>query len=103
MLGSSLSRAFSATLVLFILAFAGFAQDLDDVSVSGKITDSNGQAVVGATVTATSLDTTAERTVVTDDKGAYRIVKLKPGIYKVKASASGFGIQETPEIPTISA
>ena len=55
------------------------AQDLDDVTISGKVTDSNGLAVVGATVTATSVDTGEVRTVVTDDEGRYRLVKLKAG------------------------
>ena len=43
------------------------------------------------------------RTVVTNGDGQYRIVKLKPGNYKVKASQSGFGSLETPAITTISA
>ncbi len=79
------------------------AQDLDDVTISGRITDSNGLAVVGATVTATEVATGIARTIVTDDDGQYRFLKLKPGTYKVKATADGFGTQETPAIPTISA
>ena len=39
----------------------------------------------------------------TDDEGRYRIVKLKPGTFKIKAMAKGFGIQETPGIVTVSA
>ncbi|MBK9768988.1 MAG: hypothetical protein IPP63_19375 [Chloracidobacterium sp.] len=31
------------------------------------------------------------------------LVKLKPGTYKIKVAASGFGTQETPEIATVSA
>ena len=62
--------------------------------------DSNGLVVVGASVTVTSVDTGETRTVVTDDEGRYRFLKLKPGTYKVKASASGFGAQETPDILT---
>ena len=39
-------------LAVFIFAFsvAGFAQDLDKVTMSGKITDSNKAAIAGATV-----------------------------------------------------
>lgn len=103
MFGSILPRVAALTFLLAVLVFAVFAQDLDDVTISGKITDSSGLSVVGATVVVTSVDTGEERTVVTDDEGRYRLVKLKPGTYKVKASASGFGAQETPEIVTISA
>lgn len=80
-----------------------FGQDLDDVTMSGKVLDANGLAVVGASVIATSVETGEKRTVITDDEGRYRIVKLKPGTYKIKATASGFEVQETPEIPTVSA
>ncbi len=103
MFGSILSRVSAYTLVLFICAFFVSAQDLDDVTFSGKITDVNGLAIVGARVTAISIEMGVDRTVTTNEDGRYRIVELKPGIYKVNVSASGFGIQETPEIATISA
>lgn len=103
MFRSTLSRVSAFGLLLLVLSFTSVAQDLDDVTVSGKITDSNGLAVVGATVVAISVETGEQRTVVTDDEGRYTIVKLKPGTYKIKASASGFGTQETPGIPTIAA
>ena len=98
-----LLRVSAFTLLLTFAVAVSFAQDLDDVTFSGKITDSAGLAVVGASVAATSVDTGESRTVVTDDEGRYRIVKLKPGTYKIKTSLSGFGTQETPEITTISA
>ena len=98
-----LSPAF--VLALFTLGFCliASAQDLDDVTITGKITDSNGLAVVGASVTATSVERGESRTVVTNDEGVYQIVKLKPGTYKIKATGSGFGVQETTPIKTISA
>ena len=103
MFGRNLSRLCAFTLLLLVCCLASFAQDLDDVTIAGKLTDANGLAVVGGSVTATSIETGESRTVVTSDEGRYRIVKLKPGTYKIKASASGFGIQETPEIMTVSA
>ncbi|MEJ7623888.1 MAG: carboxypeptidase regulatory-like domain-containing protein [Pyrinomonadaceae bacterium] len=102
MFSSFIPRASALVLILSIFAFSGFAQDLDDVTVSGKITDSNNLAVAGATVTATSIGTGEVRTVITNDDGRYTIVKLKPGVYKIKATATGFGPQETPEIITVS-
>ncbi len=103
MFGRILSRSFAFVLILLAVTIVGFAQDLDDVTISGRIQDSNGLAVVGATVTVTSVDTGDVRTLSTDDDGRYRFLKLKPGTYKVKATASGFGAQETPAIVTISA
>ena len=103
MFGRILPPVFAFTLFLFAFSMCCIAQDLDDVTFNGKVTDANGLVVVGASVTATSVDTGEARTVVTDDEGRYRIIKLKPGTYKIKATASGFGILETPPIVTISA
>jgi hypothetical protein len=95
---------FVVFLCLFVFAFAtiGFAQDLDTVTISGKIADSNNAPIVGASVTATQVETGTERTVVTDDDGRYRIIQLQPGTYNVKATSSGFGITENKGLITIS-
>ncbi len=103
MLGRILSRNFAFVIILFAASLVAFGQDLDDVTISGRVQDSNGLAVVGATVTVTSVNTGEVRTLTADSDGHYRFLKLKPGTYKVKATASGFGAQETPEIPTNSA
>ena len=103
MFGRILSRSFTLVLVLFAVSMAAFAQDLDDVTISGKVLDSNGLAIVGANITATEINTGVDRSGVTDSDGQYRLIKLKPGTYKFKAAASGFGSQETSEIVTISA
>lgn len=97
--------AFSTLVIgvlLFITTLDGFSQDLDNVTISGKITDSNNAPLVGASVTAILTTTGAERTVVTDDDGNYRIITLPPGIYKVKFSANGFGAKEQTELNTVA-
>jgi hypothetical protein len=38
-----------ALVSIFILVVSALSQDLDDVVFSGRVTDSNGQSVVGAT------------------------------------------------------
>ena len=78
------------------------AQDLDDVTIAGKLTDSNGLAIVGASVTATEIETGVERTVTTNDEGRFRIIELKPGVYKVRAASTGFGAQEKIDLQTVS-
>ena len=92
MFGRIFNRSFALTIFVLAAAFFTFAQDLDDVTISGKIVDANGQAVQGATVTATLTETREARNVVTDDEGRYLFLKLKPGTYKVKVTASGFGV-----------
>lgn len=87
---------------LFAFAMSVSGQDLDDVSISGKITDVNGLAVAGATVTATQAESGITRTVTTNDEGRYRIIELRPGTYKVKVSQSGFGAKERVDLKTIS-
>ena len=92
----------SAVLVCqFILCI--YAQDLDDITIRGEVTDSNGAVLVGATVTAISTANEAERTLVTDGNGRYRFIKLPPGIYRIKVSADGFGTKETREFEFLSA
>ncbi len=89
---------------LSLLAFTvtSFAQSLDTVTFAGRVLDPNGLAVVGATVTATQIETGQERTVVTNDEGRYQIIQLKPGTYIVKATSGGFGVKENQGIITIS-
>ncbi len=97
-------KSLLSILSIFALSavFSVSAQDLDDVTITGKITDSNGLAVAGASVTATEVQTAVTRTVTTDDEGRYRIIELKPGVYKVTASATGFGAKERIDLQTIS-
>lgn len=103
MLGRIILRSFALSLCVLATAFFAFTQDLDDVTISGKVVDANGQAVLGATVTATLTETRESRNVATDDEGRYLFLKLKPGTYKIKVTAGGFGAQETPDIATVSA
>ncbi len=97
-------RAFLAAAFAFLLACstAAFAQDLDDVTISGRIVDPNGQAIAGATVTATRIETGQSRSVTTNDEGRYRIIELTPGTYTVRAEASGFGTKERIDLVTVS-
>ncbi|MBV9242523.1 MAG: TonB-dependent receptor, partial [Acidobacteria bacterium] len=101
-------KLFVRTCVLALCVFIGvlvsFSQgDLDTVTFSGRITDSNGLAVVGATVTATLVDTGEAHTVAANDDGRYKFAGLKPGRYTIKATAKGFGITTTEPIVTVAA
>ncbi len=88
--------------LISVFSIAIFAQDLDDVTISGKVTDSNNQAILGATVTAKLITTGAERTVQSDDEGRYRLIELPPGIYTIKVTMQGFGVKERKDLTTVS-
>jgi outer membrane receptor protein involved in Fe transport len=91
-----------AILSILLFSLAVSAQDLDDVTLTGRVADSKGLAIVGATVRATLVDTGAERTVVTNDEGRFRLIELKPGLYKVTVSQTGFGTKERTDLQTVS-
>ncbi len=77
-------------------------QDLDDVSLSGRVTDQNGAVVVGAQVTATLSTPPLTRTVTTDNAGRFRLVELPPGTYTVRASSAGFAVEERTGLSTLA-
>jgi hypothetical protein len=101
-LGRLLFSAMLLSLLMFTFAVSGFSQDLDDVTISGKVADTNGASIVGASITATQIEKNIERTVVTDEDGRYRIVDLEPGTYKVRATSQGFGAKERIDLVTIA-
>jgi hypothetical protein len=90
------------SIALLVAAISANAQDLDDVTFAGKVVDSNNLAIVGATVTVTETTSGTERTVTTNDEGRYRGIEFKPGTYKIKVSASGFGAKERVDLETVS-
>lgn len=89
-------------LAVFAIAPAASAQSLDTVTISGRVADSNNAPVVGASVTATLVTTGVERTVITDDDGRFRVIELQPGLYKVRASSTGFGAKEKANLETLA-
>ncbi len=78
------------------------AQDLDNVTITGIVTDQNGAVIPGATVKATLVTTKLERTVVADDNGQYKIIQLSPGGYIVKAVFTNFAAEEKTDLNTIA-
>ncbi|MFN2578008.1 MAG: carboxypeptidase regulatory-like domain-containing protein [Pyrinomonadaceae bacterium] len=79
------------------------AQDLDSVTISGKVTDQNGALVPGASITATVLATKLVRTTAADGEGNYKLIQLPPGIYSIKASFTNFTTEEKTNLTTIAA
>src|SRR5712692_8511468 len=95
---------------LFVLLSALFclaaqptsAQDLDTVTIAGRVADQNGAVIPGASVTATLVKTKVARTVVADGDGRYKIIQLEPGVYSIKADFKGFAAEEKTDLATIA-
>ncbi len=86
---SLFARVTIFTIAVALFALPVYAQS-SKADIVGTITDSNGAAVQGATVTITKIDTNATRTVTTGDSGEYQAPALEIGIYKVTATKQGF-------------
>jgi len=92
-------RLQSAALALSLLAVAGFVANISTPVVqaqtgttgalSGVVADSTGAMVPGAKVIVTDTATDSKQSVVTNAEGKYTVANLKPGVYKVSASAAG--------------
>src|SRR5271165_4069580 len=66
-----------------------FAQ-VNTATLLDTVRDSSGGLVPNASVTARNLQTSAERSVITDASGNYSISNLQPGNYRVVVSSPGF-------------
>ncbi|HET6897245.1 MAG TPA: carboxypeptidase-like regulatory domain-containing protein, partial [Vicinamibacteria bacterium] len=80
---------------LLVVAFAtapGFAQSSNG-TLTGKVTDEQGLALPGVSVTATNQDTGFQRSAQTDATGVYAINGLPVGRYEVKSNLTGFSLQ----------
>ena len=72
---------------LLLLPGAAWAQS----SITGVVRDTSGAVLPGVTVEASGPALIeGSRTAVTDSQGAYRIVDLRPGVYTVSFTLSGF-------------
>jgi hypothetical protein len=78
-----------AVALLFVNARLADAQALYG-SIVGNVTDAQGAATPGVTLTATNTGTGLEMETVTDGDGAYTFRNMQPGTYDVKASLGGF-------------
>ncbi|MGH9139813.1 MAG: carboxypeptidase regulatory-like domain-containing protein, partial [Vicinamibacterales bacterium] len=82
-----------ALLALSMLATAHMVvaqETVNYASVSGRVTDSQGGVVPGATVTARQIATNLTAETTTDQAGRFRFPYLKVGPYEVKVHLEGF-------------
>src|SRR5437879_1296836 len=84
-------RALFAAFLSLALATPAFAQaQAANGAIEGTVLDASGGVLPGVTVTVSSADTGTERSVVTNEKGLYRVLLLPLGAYRVVAELPGF-------------
>ncbi len=83
------SRLFLTLLVLALLTSAAAAQTITG-TVGGIVTDANGAAIPGATVTLVGEQKGDTRTLTTNDSGRFTFTAVQPGNYALKIEQKGF-------------
>jgi hypothetical protein len=88
---AKLLSAFPALLIIAISFGAVEAQQaLTSATVSGRIMDSNGDAIPSVVITAKNLETNFKRTATSDNQGRFRIGYLQVGNYELTIESRGF-------------
>jgi hypothetical protein len=83
---------------LSVLTPAAFGQASSSSDIAGKVTDSSGATVPGATVQLTNNGTGAQRTTTTNDSGDWSIPNIPPANYKLRIEKPGFKVAQIPAI-----
>ncbi len=91
-LKSSLNLCLLLSVSLLFLQIRATGDDLDYFVIEGAVTDGNGQRIARAGITARSVSTNQERSVVTDDHGWFRLTSLMPGKYELRVEVKGFRV-----------
>ncbi len=84
-------RCLSLILCLTLLVIPDWLSAQVNIStIRGTVFDSTRAVVPGAEVTATENNTNLERKTVSDDNGNYELAGVRPGLYRVTISLTGF-------------
>ncbi len=88
-------------LLFAMLAWAlvtGIASAQNTATLIGTVTDQSDAAHPGTVVTATENSTGQQYTATSDERGAYRMVEMQPGTYKVQVTQAGFATLVLPSV-----
>ena len=98
---SSVTQAFRSCLVgVLVLGFAASAwAQTGTASLVGEVSDQQKQVIPGATITLSNRQTGVVQSTVSDERGAFRFVSMRPGRYDMKVELAGFKMSLTEDIP----
>src|SRR6476620_1459925 len=101
-MNSTSSRRARTAAVLFAAILAAPSRGWAQSTIAGLATDASGAVLPGVTVEAASpVLIEGVRSAVTDASGRYSVVNLRPGVYSVTFTLTGFTTvkRETLEVP----
>ena len=75
---------------LFVVLISATASAQFRAGIQGSVTDAQGGAIVGATVTLTNKETNKTQQTTTSNEGFYRFSELPPGRYSMTVEQAGF-------------
>jgi carboxypeptidase family protein len=83
-------RVFAAAALLTLLISTPAFSQSTFATITGTVEDATHAVVPGVTISATNTQTGVVTTALSNEAGAYNVVGLLPGTYKVTAALSGF-------------
>jgi hypothetical protein len=93
---SMMSRAAAALLFCLAALCPAVSAQTSTGGVNGTVTDPNGAAVPGSTVTLVNKATNIEKQAATNESGYFTFVNVNPGTYSLRVEARGFSTAQTP-------
>jgi hypothetical protein len=90
------TNSFGRMIALFAILLNGIfyaSAQTDTASVTGQATDAQGAAIAGARVVITNQNTNAAVEMTTNSEGYYTFTGLRPSLYRLEISQTGFGSQ----------
>src|SRR4051812_33339654 len=84
------NRGIAAAVVLTLLLTATSAWAQATAQINGNVADSSGAVLPGVTIVAIQTATGFRREVVSDNQGAYGLLNLPIGPYRLEATLAGF-------------
>src|SRR5207248_2997747 len=88
--GVGMKPHLSGIFLVFLLFTSLLSAQGTEAVLSGNIIDSSGAVVIGATVTATNIQTGVATVTKSNSSGVYLFASLPPGSYRLASEAAGF-------------
>src|SRR5687767_6601208 len=88
--GGVMHRLILAALISVLALTLPASAQTTTATAQGTVRDQDQAVLPGATVTVRNVQTGFVRTTVTDDRGAYSVTFLPPGLYEIVVELSGF-------------